>query len=79
MPSKHKLHQKFTRDTLGLFPYQFDRIWNKLAFSGIGTAPIIVESPEALFEAVQSTPGAIGYAEQVNSNLALNVVRVEKE
>lgn len=61
LPSQHALHQRFAKERLQIFPYQLNRIWHKLTYSGLGVAPIIVESEQALIQAVISTPGAIGY------------------
>ncbi|WP_286264948.1 hypothetical protein [Thalassotalea atypica] len=63
LPSKNELHQRFSKEVLKIFPYQLDRIWNKLTYSGIGTGPVVVDNPKQLVEAVSSTPGAIGYGE----------------
>lgn len=63
LASSHDLHQEFSKNDLGIFPYKLDSIWNKLTYSGLGTAPTVIESKEALIEAVLSTPGSIGYAE----------------
>ncbi|WDE01999.1 hypothetical protein SG35_023760 [Thalassomonas actiniarum] len=62
LPSQHPLHQRFSKEKLGIFPYQLDNIWQKLSFSGLGATPIVVQTPQDLLEAVQATPGAIGYA-----------------
>ncbi len=63
LPSAHPLHQDFSKNKLGIFPYKLDRIWNKLTYSGLGTAPIVVQSREDLINAIISTAGAIGYVE----------------
>lgn len=73
LPSQHSLHQRFAKEQLQIFPYQLNRIWHKLTYSGLGVAPTVVESEQALIAAVINTPGAIGYLEdmtlaQVNSN-----------
>ncbi|WDE14628.1 hypothetical protein H3N35_22695 [Thalassomonas haliotis] len=62
LPSQHPLHQRFSKEKLGIFPYQLDSIWQKLSFSGLGAPPIVVQTPQDLLEAVRTTPGAIGYA-----------------
>lgn len=56
------LHQYFCRQILRMFPYQLERIWNQITYSGQGDSPEIVDSQEALIDAVYSTPGAVGYA-----------------
>ena len=72
-----ELHRQFCRDILQMFPYQLDRIWNKLTYSGLGVAPIIVNTPEDLLDAVSKTPGAIGYVGSVKSMEAVNVVKIK--
>jgi ABC-type phosphate transport system substrate-binding protein len=61
LPSQHDLHQRFAKERLQIFPYQLNRIWHKLTYSGLGVAPIIVASEQELIQAVIKTPGAIGY------------------
>ena len=64
LPSSDPLHQIFSKCNLGIFPYKLDRTWNKLTYSGLGVAPIVVDSHQALIKAVTTTAGAIGYAEE---------------
>ena len=64
LPSQNKLHVNFSKERLQIFPYQLNRIWHKLTYSGLGVAPIIVNSEQALIQAVMTTPGAIGYADK---------------
>ena len=61
LPSQHVLHQRFTKERLQIFPYQLNRIWHKLTYSGLGVAPTVVNSEQELLQAVINTPGAIGY------------------
>jgi len=77
LPSKHKLHQKFTKKMLRMFPYQLDRIWNKLTYSGVGTAPIVVDNAHALIDAVMKTTGAIGYIEKAPINNKINIISIK--
>ena len=78
LPSKHELHQRFSKEILKIFPYQLDRIWNKLAFSGIGTPPIIMDSYQAMYQAIKTTPGAIGYSEDVIQGGDIHVIRIKE-
>lgn len=64
LPSQHELHQKFSKEQLQIFPYQLNRIWHKLTYSGLGVAPTIVQSEQELIQAVINTPGAIGYIQE---------------
>ncbi|HCM47204.1 MAG TPA: hypothetical protein DIS98_06780 [Colwellia sp.] len=61
LPSRHNIHKRFAKERLQIFPYQLNRIWYKLTYSGLGVAPTIVASQEELIQAVNKTPGAIGY------------------
>lgn len=55
-------HQVFCREYLSMFPYQLERLWKRMTFSGQGEPPVIVASMDDLIESVVTTPGAIGYA-----------------
>jgi ABC-type phosphate transport system substrate-binding protein len=77
LPRKHILHLQFSKERLQMFPYQLDRIWNKLTYSGLGVAPVTVNTPEDLLKAVKSTPGSIGYVESAKDMEAVNVVKIE--
>jgi len=63
LPSDHETHSLFVKNTLGLYPYQFNRRWQKLVFSGFALKPNEVSAELELLNAVASTPGAIGYIE----------------
>lgn len=78
LPTKDPLHQSFSKDVLKIFPYQLDRIWRKLTYSGLGQMPLIVNSVEELKIAVSSTPGAIGYIDKYNEGDKVNVIKIIK-
>lgn len=59
--NRNKTHQKFVQDLLGMYPYQFNRRWQKLAFSGFAVKPTEVNSYQEMLNIVASTPGSIGY------------------
>lgn len=54
-------HRNFCLEVLNIFPYQLQRVWDVLVFSGTGQSPIVVESEQEMIERVKSTPGSIGY------------------
>ncbi|MBI5451382.1 MAG: hypothetical protein HY940_08500 [Gammaproteobacteria bacterium] len=54
-------HIKFSKEVLGMFPYQLRWAWDRLVFSGTGQAPIQVASEEEMLARIAATPGAIGY------------------
>lgn len=61
LPLKSEVHTQFSQSRLQLFPYQLERNWQKLTFSGIGTPPTEVSSATEMLHLIQTTPGAIGY------------------
>lgn len=77
LASNNSLHKTFCKEQLRLFPYQLDRIWQKLTFSGYGVAPIEVATQQALIEAVKSTKGAIGYVENLSEVKDVNVIEID--
>lgn len=61
LPSQHYIHHRFSKEHLKIFPYQLNRIWHKLTYSGLGVAPTVVQSEQELVDAIIKTPGSIGY------------------
>ncbi len=62
--SKEPTHQKFIKETLELYPYQFKRRWQKLSYSGFGVKPTTVKNKEEMLAKVATVPGAIGYIDE---------------
>jgi len=77
LPRHHVLHIQFSKEHLEMYPYQLDRIWNKLTYSGLGVAPITVLSPASLVDAVRKTPGAIGYVETLKDKKGYYVIDIK--
>ncbi|MCV2886166.1 hypothetical protein OE749_15845 [Aestuariibacter sp. AA17] len=67
LKSDNTLHQQFCKEILGMFPYQLERIWNRLTYSGVGELPNIVETEEEMLIKVTTSPGAIGYISKSRS------------
>lgn len=76
LPPDSKQHKHFTKRVLQMFPYQLERMWNKLAFSGAGVPPTEVATEDEMIRLVSSTPGSIGYIGQRNIE-ELNVIYQE--
>jgi ABC-type phosphate transport system substrate-binding protein len=76
LPAKSALHQSFAKEKLQMFPYQLDRIWQKITYSGLGTAPVVLTSEQQMREMVATTEGAIGYIENPDELSKLKVIRV---
>jgi len=68
LPDDHPVHKSFTKNNLNMFPHQLRSIWNRLVFSGTGTAPTQVSSLEEMQEAISNTPNAIGYLDNPSEN-----------
>ncbi len=77
LPNRSELHLQFSRQQLQLFPYQLDRVWQKLTYSGTGTPPTEVTDSAKMRELVASTPGAIGYIETGNDTTELQIVQIQ--
>lgn len=72
----HPTHKAFATEVLGTYPYQLERIWRRLVYSGTGRAPQVCVDEEEMRRKVLSTPGAIGYVGKIEEG-DLNVIRVE--
>jgi len=64
LPSNHLLHRQFIIDNFAMAPHQFDRLWNRLLFSGTGRGPQLVASQQEMIAKINSTIGTIGYIEK---------------
>jgi hypothetical protein len=64
LPDRHPLHVRFSKEVLGVYPYQLRSTWDRILYSGTGVPPTVVNSPQEARERVDETPGAIGYAEE---------------
>lgn len=81
LANNHEIHKAFTTQILGLFPYQLERVWNKLIYSGLGEEPIKVKDETEMIERIKNKPGAIGYIKQgamFDGVKKLNIVKEEQ-
>lgn len=79
LPNSHPTHQLFSREILGLFPYQLDRIWNKLVYSGLGEGPIRLTNEAEMIKKIQQQPGAIGYLLTAEVPSGVNLIKLTEE
>ncbi len=68
LPEESVSHKDFAKQLLDLYPYQLRNAWNRIIFTGIGQAPIMVTSEAEMLKHVSETPGAIGYIGKVQNN-----------
>lgn len=61
LPDNDPMHIQFSKEVLGVFPFQLRSAWDRLVYSGTGVAPTTVETQEEMKNRIQSTPGGIGY------------------
>ncbi|WP_438865517.1 substrate-binding domain-containing protein [Neptunicella sp.] len=77
--TNNSYHQYFTKSVLDLFPYQLERLWNKLVYSGQGERPIMVSDMLEMQQRVANTPGAIGYFSGLDKLININLVNIKEE
>lgn len=58
------LHSSFSKEVLGVFPYQLRAAWNRAVFAGSGRAPVTVNSEQEMLRRVADTVGAVGYVSE---------------
>jgi ABC-type phosphate transport system substrate-binding protein len=64
LPDQHPLHIRFSKEILGVYPYQLRAAWDRMIYSGTGVPPAVVESVEEMRKKIEETPGGIGYIEE---------------
>ncbi|MFT4993572.1 MAG: ABC-type phosphate transport system substrate-binding protein [Paraglaciecola sp.] len=77
--NEHGVHPSFSKHILGMFPYQLERIWNKLAYSGLGNKPITVKNEQEMLDKIRQQPGAIGYVMYLVVDDGVKFIEVEQE
>jgi ABC-type phosphate transport system substrate-binding protein len=77
MEQNTDIHQIFCKSVLGLFPYQLERQWNKLVYSGLGEAPVVVGGDQEMIEMIAATPGAVGYVKDYTPMEGVKVITLE--
>jgi hypothetical protein len=79
LPQDHPTHIDFSKEVLGVFPYQLQAAWNRAIFAGTGSGPIRVDSEEQMLRRVAETRGAIGYIAAPRVHPGLRVLTIEEE
>lgn len=76
--SDSELHRKFCLSDLELFPYQLQRVWDVLIYSGAGQSPILLKSEDEMLRKIASTVGAIGYVAEKEVGSNVKVIKLQK-
>ncbi len=77
LPARSAANLQFCRDQLQMFPYQLERVWQKLTYSGTGTPPTELQDQQAMLQAIAATPGAIGYIEKQDETQVVKVIPIK--
>ena len=77
LDDRDPLHITFSKNLLDVFPHQLRRSWDRMVFSGTGQAPITVADQDEMQLRVATTPGAIGYIEEVQDSENVRTLSVE--
>ncbi len=77
LPDNHPVHERFAKDTLGIYPYRLRQIWDRLSYSGMAGAPIEVRNETEMRTRVRSTPGAIGYTSKDMAHEGIKTLKLD--
>lgn len=72
-------HQALCKQVLQMFPYQIERLWEKLAYSGLGDYPTKVNSRKEMIENLRRYPGSIGYVFSTDTSEGVTPIKVKKD
>ena len=77
---KNPVSKKFYTEVVGKTGRTLSSYWAKIQFSGRGTAPEVLRSPDAMLKAVKEDPQAIGYIdlEKVNDGVKVIFVLIDE-
>ncbi len=75
-PPDSLIHRRFTIALLHIYPYQLQRVWDRLLFSGLGQAPQRVRSRMEMELKVATVPGAIGYLDHPPARPDVRILEV---
>ena len=71
------LHKTFVKEKLRMFPYQLRQHWNRVIFSGTGSAPQSFDDEPSMLQAIAATPDAIGYSDDESLPEGVAVIEVQ--
>ncbi len=74
LSDNNPLHKDFVKNNLIMFPHQIRRIWDRITYSGTGTAPIELDSEQEMIDKIANTPDAIGYLTSKPDNESIRTV-----
>jgi len=72
------LHKNFCLKNLEIFPYQLQRVWDVMVYSGTGQSPINLNSETEMVRKISITPGAIGYISKAGVIDNVKIINIQK-
>lgn len=61
LPDSNPIYKDFVKNNLNMFPHQLRRGWDRMVFSGTGSAPVSLDSEQEMIDRLVNTPYSIGY------------------
>lgn len=71
-------HRSFCLKNLEIFPYQLQRVWDVMVYSGTGQSPINLKSEAEMIRKISLTPGAIGYVSKKGVIDNVKIITIQK-
>jgi hypothetical protein len=68
LADNNPIHKDFVKNILQMFPHHIRRVWERITFTGTGTAPIVLDSEQEMIDKIANTPDSIGYLNSVPDN-----------
>jgi len=62
LSDSNPVHKDFVKNNLNMFPHQLRRGWDRMVFSGTGSAPVRLDSEQEMIDSLMNTPYSIGYS-----------------
>lgn len=75
----HPLHKEFAKNILLMLPHQIRQIWDRITFSGTGTAPAEVASEQEMREKIADIPDSVGYLDSDPKNENIRVLNINSD
>ena len=72
------VHRDFCLKKLEIFPYQLQRVWDVMVYSGTGQSPINLNSEAEMVREISLTPGAIGYISDTGVTDNVKIIDLQK-
>lgn len=68
LSDNNPLHKDFVKNNLNMFPHQIRRVWDRMTYSGTGSAPVELDSEQQMIDKIANTPDSIGYLSSKPNN-----------